>query len=68
MITHKEFYNWLEGYLYGKLENKHIDITPIIQKMSEVKDIHSDVTSFMKWRENIKPKTIEINNKEQLND
>lgn len=37
-MTHKEFYIWLEGYLYGKLENKHIDITPIVEKMGEVKD------------------------------
>ena len=37
-MTHKEFYIWLEGYLYGKLENKHIDITPIVEKMNEVKD------------------------------
>ncbi len=34
MLTHKEFYIWLEGYLYGKLENKHIDISPIDEKMS----------------------------------
>ena len=27
-MTHKEFYIWLEGYLYGKLENKNIDIEP----------------------------------------
>ena len=38
MLTHKEFYIWLEGYLYGKLENKHIDITPIIEKMNQVRD------------------------------
>lgn len=38
-MTHKEFYIWLEGYLYGKLENKHIDISPIVEKMQEVKDI-----------------------------
>lgn len=38
MITYKEFYVWLEGYLYGKLENEHIDITPIIEKMNQVKD------------------------------
>ena len=38
MLTYKEFYIWLEGYLYGKLENKHIDITPIVEKMGEVKD------------------------------
>lgn len=37
-MTHKEFYIWLEGYLYGKLENKHIDITPIVEKMQLVKD------------------------------
>ncbi len=38
MLSYKEFYIWLEGYLYGKLENKHIDITPIVEKMGEVKD------------------------------
>ena len=38
MLTHKEFYIWLEGYLYGKLENKHIEILPIIEKMGQVKD------------------------------
>ena len=38
MLSYKEFYIWLEGYLYGKLENKHIDITPIIEKMGQVKD------------------------------
>ena len=38
MLTYKEFYVWLEGYLYGKLENKHIDITPIVEKMGEVND------------------------------
>ena len=37
-MTHKEFYIWLEGYLTGKLENIHIDITPIVEKMNEVKD------------------------------
>ena len=38
MLTYKEFYVWLEGYLYGKLENKHIDITPIVEKMDLVKE------------------------------
>lgn len=38
MLTHKEFYIWLEGYLYGKLENKHIEILPIIEKMGQVKE------------------------------
>ena len=37
-MTHKEFYIWLEGYLYGKLESKHIDITPIVEKMGQVKE------------------------------
>lgn len=38
MLTYKEFYSWLEGYLFGKLENRHIDIAPIVEKMGEVKD------------------------------
>jgi hypothetical protein len=37
-MTHKEFYFWLEGYLTGKLEDKNIDISPIVEKMNEVKD------------------------------
>ncbi len=37
-MKHKEFYIWLEGYLEGKLPNKNIDITPIVEKMKEVKD------------------------------
>jgi len=37
-MNYKEFYVWLEGYLYGKLENKNIDITPIVEKMSQVKE------------------------------
>ena len=39
MLSYKEFYIWLEGYLYGKLEDKHINISPIIDKMLEVKDV-----------------------------
>jgi hypothetical protein len=39
MITHKEFYFWLEGYLTGKLEDKNIDILTIAKKMNEVKDV-----------------------------
>lgn len=38
MLSYKEFYIWLEGYLTGKLENKHIDIVPIVEKMGQVKD------------------------------
>ena len=47
-MTHKEFYIWLEGYLHGKLENKHIDIEPIIQKMGQVKEekTKSDLLPF----------------------
>ena len=32
MLTHKEFYIWLQGYLHGKLEDKNIDIAPIVEK------------------------------------
>jgi hypothetical protein len=39
MLSYKEFYFWLEGYLHGKLEDKNIDISPIIEKMQEVKDV-----------------------------
>jgi hypothetical protein len=39
MLSYKEFYFWLEGYLHGKLENKHIDITPIVEKMGQVGEI-----------------------------
>jgi hypothetical protein len=38
-MTHKEFYFWLEGYLTGKLEDNNIDISPIVEKMREVKEI-----------------------------
>lgn len=38
MLTYKEFFSWLDGYLTGKLENKVIEISPIIEKMSQVKD------------------------------
>jgi len=37
-MTHKEFFAWLEGYLTGKLENKQIEITPIVEKMNLVVD------------------------------
>jgi hypothetical protein len=35
-MTHREFYIWLEGYLAGKLENKNVEIGPIVKKMGEV--------------------------------
>ena len=44
MLSYKEFYIWLEGYLYGKLENKHIEITPIVEKMGKVKDVKVETT------------------------
>jgi hypothetical protein len=43
-MTHKEFYIWLEGYLTGKLENKHIDIAPIVEKMKQVKENSINIT------------------------
>ena len=38
-MTHKEFYIWLEGYLYGKLDKKHIEVAPIVEKMGQVKEV-----------------------------
>ena len=38
MISYREFYIWLEGYLEGRLEDKNIPITPIVEKMSQVED------------------------------
>jgi len=38
-MTHKDFYFWLQGYLYGKLENEHIEIFPIVEKMGKVKEV-----------------------------
>jgi hypothetical protein len=39
MLSYKEFYIWLEGYLTGKLEDKNIDISPIVEKMNDVKEV-----------------------------
>jgi hypothetical protein len=44
MLTHKEFYFWLEGYLHGRLEDEIIPITPIVEKMKEVKDAENSFT------------------------
>jgi hypothetical protein len=38
MLSYKEFYIWLQGYLHGKLEDKNIDIAPIVEKMDLVKE------------------------------
>jgi hypothetical protein len=39
MLSYKEFYIWLEGYLHGKLNGNNVDILPIVDKMLEVKDV-----------------------------
>jgi len=56
-MTHKEFFAWLEGYLYDKLEKKHIDISPIVEKMSHVKE---DSNFFPHPRTIVSPLPIEI--------
>jgi hypothetical protein len=40
MLNYKEFYYWLEGYLHGRLEDKGVPITPIVEKMNEVKEVN----------------------------
>lgn len=80
MLSHKEFYIWLEGYLYGKLEGESIDVAPIIQKMGEVED-DKPVVSIRRFEQipipvNPIPKhdptspswDITFENKQQLND
>jgi len=80
-MTHKEFYIWLEGYLHGKLENKHIDIAPIVEKMNEVKDepqesvkitpferIPVPINPFPKIDPYSPPYEVYCGTKEQLND
>lgn len=47
-MNYREFYIWLEGYFEGKLENKHIDIAPIVEKMGQV------VSDEKKWIEDFK--------------
>ena len=80
-MTHKEFYIWLEGYLTGKLENIHIDIVPIVEKMNEVKDepqesvkitpferIPVPINPFPKIDPYSPPYEVYCGTKEQLND
>ena len=51
-MTHKEFYIWLEGYLHGRLEDGQLPITPIIEKMGQVKsDEQKWVDDFKRYRE-----------------
>ena len=80
MLTYKEFYIWLEGYLYGKLENKTIEITPIVEKMGEVKDeqklgitepyrVPIPINPFPQTNDPLTPPwTITCETKQQLND
>jgi hypothetical protein len=59
-MTHKEFYFWLEGYLQGRLENEHISITPIVEKMSYVKEeVEFDLEKFKHLGNRPKPLTIQ---------
>ena len=66
-MTYKEFYVWLEGYLTGKLENKTIDITPIVEKMGEVmSDEQKWIDDFERYKKIKNPlNTIEIKNSPQ---
>jgi hypothetical protein len=79
-MTHKEFYIWLEGYLHGKLEDKNIDIAPIVEKMNLVKEdykigiaepfrIPIPVNPFPLKDDPYKPPfEVYCNDKQQLND
>ena len=61
-MTHRQFYIWLDGYLTGKLENKHIDITPIVEKMGQViSDEEKWINDFKSYRkmETLNPIKIE---------
>jgi hypothetical protein len=37
-MTYKEFYYWLDGYLTNKLEDEKLQISPIIEKMGQVRE------------------------------
>jgi hypothetical protein len=37
-MTYKEFYYWLDGYLTNKLEEEKLQISPIIEKMGQVRE------------------------------
>lgn len=61
-MNYKQFYIWLDGYLTGKLENKHIDITPIVEKMGQViSDEEKWINDFKSYRkmETLNPIKIE---------
>ena len=40
-MTYKEFYNWTKQYLGTRLENKQINIVPIVEKIGEVNDTNN---------------------------
>jgi hypothetical protein len=79
-MTHKEFYIWLQGYLHGKLEDKNIDIAPIVEKMDLVKEDYNigiaepyripiPVNPFPVKDDPYKPPyEVYCNDKQQLND
>lgn len=73
-MTHKEFFAWLEGYLTGKLENEHIGIAPIVEKMNLVVDEKPSVSirQFEQIPVPVNPISpswdITFENKQQLND
>ena len=80
MLSYKEFYIWLQGYLHGKLEDKNIDIAPILEKMDLVKEdnkigisepfrIPIPVNPFPIQDDPYKPPfEVYCNDKQQLND
>jgi len=37
-MTYKQFYYWLDGYLTNKLEEEKLQISPIIEKMGQVRE------------------------------
>lgn len=61
-MTHRQFYIWLDGYLTGKLEDTHIAIGPIVEKMGEViSDEEKWINDFKSYRkmETLNPIKIE---------
>ena len=60
-MTHKEFYNWTKQYLGTRLENKKIDIVPIVEKLGEVNNknnMRDRINVYGEWyvRENTQKK------------
>jgi hypothetical protein len=60
-MTYKEFYYWLDGYLANKLENKQIDITPIVEKMGQVGDDFSTFKNKVKMFQKHEPIKVNLN-------